>query len=178
MVKAKREKMIKRLLGLAVATMLAMVGALVEASPAAARPYFRVPFHCGQVWSGQTRTNHSPAYAIDFNRADDLGDHVLASQAGTVDIVRDLGNTSYGKYIRINHGDGWTTYYAHLRGFNVSVGQKVYNNTVIGYVGSTGNSSGPHLHFEQRYNGNDVKIRMEGSVALYWGTKNYKRICG
>ncbi|MGB2570197.1 peptidoglycan DD-metalloendopeptidase family protein [Micromonospora citrea] len=156
------------------AAVLLSVGALVlPASPAMAAPTFKVPFPCNQSWTGQTRTNHSPAYAIDFNRTDDLGDPVVASAPGTVDRVTDLGGTSYGKYVRINHGGGYTTYYAHLNGFNVSVGQTVGYGKVIGWVGSTGGSSGPHLHYEQRYNGNDIQIRFNGALALYWGSKTY-----
>jgi len=169
--------MLKRLAGIALASMLAVVGALVEASPAAAKPTFRVPFHCGQVWSGSTRTNHSPLYAVDFNRTDDFGDHVMASAGGTVAVVRNLGDTSYGRYVVINHGNGWSTLYAHLSGFNVSQGQSIGASRVIGYVGNSGNSSGAHLHYEQRYNGNDVKAKFGASTeVLYFGTKNYKRI--
>lgn len=65
---------------------------------------------------------------------------------------------SYGKMIIINHGknaNGQTveTYYAHCSRLNVSVGDNVNENTIIGYVGSTGNSTGPHLHLEVRLNG-------------------------
>ncbi|MCW3841984.1 peptidoglycan DD-metalloendopeptidase family protein [Micromonospora yasonensis] len=157
---------------------LAAVGAvvaaiLVPATPAMAAPTFKVPFPCNQSWSGQTRSDHSPAYAIDFNRTDDLGDPVVASAPGTVDRVTDLGGTSYGKYVRIDHGNGYTTYYAHLSGFNVSVGQTVGYGKVIGYVGSTGGSTGPHLHYEQRLNGSDIQVRFNGALAYYWGTKTY-----
>ncbi|MER5336004.1 peptidoglycan DD-metalloendopeptidase family protein [Micromonospora sp. NPDC002717] len=162
----------KRWLSL-LATGLLAVGALLPAAPAMAAPTFKVPFPCGQSWSGQTRTGHSPAYAIDFNRTDDLGDPVVASAPGTVDRVTDLGGTSYGKYVRINHGSGYTTYYAHLNGFNVSVGQTVGYGKVIGWVGSTGGSTGPHLHYEQRLDGNDIQVRFNGALALYWGTKTY-----
>ncbi|MEU4643109.1 peptidoglycan DD-metalloendopeptidase family protein [Micromonospora sp. NPDC023814] len=162
----------KRWLSL-LATGLLAVGALLPAAPAMAAPTFKVPFPCGQSWSGQTRTGHSPAYAIDFNRTDDLGDPVVASAPGTVDRVTDLGGTSYGKYVRIDHGGGYSTYYAHLNGFNVSVGQTVGYGKVIGWVGSTGGSTGPHLHYEQRLNGNDIQVRFNGALALYWGTKTY-----
>ncbi|MEV1331968.1 peptidoglycan DD-metalloendopeptidase family protein [Micromonospora costi] len=155
------------------AAALLLGSTLVPAAPAMAAPTFKVPFPCGQSWSGQTRSGHSPAYAIDFNRTDDLGDPVVASAPGTVDRVTDLGGTSYGKYVRINHGGGYTTYYAHLNGFNVSVGQSVGYGKVIGWVGSTGGSTGPHLHYEQRLNGSDIQVRFNGSLALYWGTKTY-----
>lgn len=146
---------------------------LVPIGAASAAPTFKVPFPCGQTWSGQTRTNHSPANAIDFNRTDDVNDPVVASAPGTVSVVRDLGGTSYGKYVVIDHGSGWATYYAHLNSFAVSVGQSVGYGTRIGTVGSTGGSTGPHLHYEQRSGGSAVKITFDGAQALYWGTKNY-----
>jgi murein DD-endopeptidase MepM/ murein hydrolase activator NlpD len=154
-------------------TGLLVGGALAPASPALAAPTFKVPFPCGQSWSGQTRSDHSPAYAVDFNRTDDLGDPVVASAPGTVDRVTDLGGTSYGKYVRINHGGGYSTYYAHLNGFNVSVGQTVGYGKVLGWVGSTGGSTGPHVHYEQRLNGSDIQVRFNGTLGLYWGTKTY-----
>ena len=150
-------------------TGLLVGGVLAPASPAMAAPTFKVPFPCGQSWSGQTRSDHSPAYAVDFNRTDDLGDPVVASAPGTVDRVTDLGGTSYGKYVRINHGGGYTTYYAHLNGFNVSVGQTVGYGKVIGWVGSTGGSTGPHLHYEQRLNGNDIQVRFNGALGALLG---------
>jgi len=146
---------------------------ILPASPAAAAPNFKLPFRCGEKWSGQTRTGHSPAYAVDFNRTDDLGDPVAASAPGTVTTVRDLGGTSYGKYVIVSHGGGYSTLYAHLRSFTVSVGDKLDYGTRIGYVGSTGGSTGPHLHYEQRYNGNDIKVRFNGNLAYYWGSKTY-----
>lgn len=68
---------------------------------------------------------------------------------------------SYGYLVIINHGKnekGQTieTYYAHCRKLNVNVGEQVDTNTIIAYVGSTGNSTGPHLHLEIRINGNPV----------------------
>ncbi|WP_241154358.1 peptidoglycan DD-metalloendopeptidase family protein [Staphylospora marina] len=145
-----------------------------------AAPNFSMPFPCNQTWVGETRTNHNPTYAVDLNRANDLGDPVVASAAGKVITVRDLGNTSYGKYVVIDHGGGWTTWYAHLQSFSVSVGQSVKKGQKIGAVGSSGGSTGPHLHYEQRLNGTVQKIKWEGTQILYYGQKNYtsKNSCG
>ena len=162
-----------RWLGATGVAVVAAAGVLLPASSAVAAPTFKVPFPCGQVWSGQTRTNHSPANAVDFNRAGDEGDRVVASASGTVVTVRNLGNTSYGRYVVINHGGGYTTYYAHLQDWTVSVGQSVSRGSTIGHVGSTGGSTGPHLHYEQRSGGTVLKVKFNGTTALYWGTKNY-----
>jgi murein DD-endopeptidase MepM/ murein hydrolase activator NlpD len=147
--------------------------AVPATGPASAAPDFEVPFPCGQVWTGQTRTNHSPARAIDFNRPNDVNDPVASSAAGTVVTVRNLGNDSYGKYVVVDHGGGWRTYYAHLNSFSVSVGQHVSKGSRIGTVGSTGGSTGPHLHYEQRHNGTAVSARFDGNYAYYWGSRNY-----
>lgn len=134
---------------------------------------FQLPFPCNQVWSGQTRENHSPVNSVDFNRDGDDGDTVVASAAGTVTRVENLGSTSYGRWIEISHGSGWTTRYAHLSVQSVSVGQSVNQGQKIGNVGNTGGSTGPHLHFEERLNGTAVRATFNGVTALYFGTKNY-----
>ena len=162
-----------RWIGVLAAGLVTAAGVLLPASVASAAPTFKLPFGCGQVWSGQTRTGHSPANAIDFNRSGDEGDAVRASAGGTVSTVRNLGNESYGRYVVIDHGGGYTTYYAHLQDWTVSVGQSVARGTIIGHVGSTGGSSGPHLHYEQRSGGTAIRIRFNGTLALYWGTRNY-----
>ncbi|RUS99427.1 hypothetical protein DSM107003_00110 [Trichormus variabilis SAG 1403-4b] len=101
-----------------------------------------------QEFTGSTfYTNHT---GIDL--AANLGTRVEAAKNGTV--IRASWDTSgYGNLVVIDHGDGFKTYYAHLNSFSVSVGQQVNINTQIGTVGSTGNSTGPHLHFETRLNG-------------------------
>ena len=62
----------------------------------------------------------------------------------------------YGNFIEVSHDDGTISRYAHCSKLNVSLGQIVKKGQTIGYVGSTGNSTGPHLHFEIKVNGNFV----------------------
>jgi hypothetical protein len=143
-------------------------------------PNFQLPFPCGQVWAGQTRTNHSPVNSIDFNRNDDFGDKVIAAAAGKVTRVENEGNTSYGRWVEIDHGNGYRTRYAHLSVQSVSIGQNVEKGQKIGEVGSTGGSTGPHLHYELRHNGVALKPVFNGTTALFFGTRNYtsKNSCG
>ena len=81
-----------------------------------------------------------------------MGTSILAADSGIATVIPDNGN-GYGNYIMINHGGGRVTLYAHMSGFAVSNGATVTQGQTIGYVGSTGNSTGPHLHFEVRVNG-------------------------
>ena len=76
---------------------------------------------------------------------------IYAAKAGTV-IVSEY-SSSYGHYVVISHGSGNTTLYGHMSSRKVSVGQYVNQGDVIGITGSTGNSTGPHLHFEITENG-------------------------
>jgi len=147
------------------------LSATTDASFASAS--FQVPFPCGQVWAGQSRTDHSPPNAIDFNRTDDFGDTVVAAAAGTVSRVANEGNTSYGRWVEVSHGSGFTTRYAHLSVQSVHVGQAVSRGQKLGEVGSTGGSTGPHLHFEERLNGTAIRASFNGAGALYFGTRNY-----
>lgn len=136
---------------------------------------FQVPFPCSETWTGSTRSGHSPANAVDFNRNPDEGQQVYASAGGTVTTVRDLGGTSYGKYVVITHNGGYQTLYAHLQSFAVSVGDAVTVRTPIGRVGSTGGSTGPHLHYEQRLNGDDVRVRFVNADPVYYGDRSLSR---
>lgn len=98
----------------------------------------RVPFPCGQTWQGQTRTNHSPLRAIDFNRDGDFGDRVTASAAGTVVHRGKMDGTSYGRLVVVRHSNGTATYYAHLSEYRVQHGEQVSKGETLGLVGGSG----------------------------------------
>ena len=91
-------------------------------------------------------TNHK---GIDI--AAPKGTPVYAADGGTVTYAGWM--SGYGYLVRINHGNGYETYYGHNSILTVSVGQHVYKGQQIARVGSTGNSTGNHCHFEVRYNG-------------------------
>lgn len=78
---------------------------------------------------------------------------IYASKSGTV-TTSTYADRSWGNYVVINHGDGYSTLYAHMVSRACSAGQYVNQGDVIGYVGSTGISTGNHLHFNVYYNGN------------------------
>jgi murein DD-endopeptidase MepM/ murein hydrolase activator NlpD len=90
---------------------------------------------------------------IDF--ALPQGTPVLAAADGRVLVAAFLGQDSWGNAVFIDHGNGYSTLYAHLLTYSVGPNQMVTAGTIIGYSGSTGNSSGPHLHFGV-YFGNQI----------------------
>ncbi|WP_155201907.1 M23 family metallopeptidase [Ruthenibacterium lactatiformans] len=91
---------------------------------------------------------------IEYHSGTDIaapnGTQILAAAAGTVTIANgiDLWGGGYGYHIKIDHGNGLETLYAHCSAICVTPGQQVQQGEVIGFVGSTGNSAGNHLHFE------------------------------
>lgn len=100
-----------------------------------------------------------PHRGIDF--AADFGSKIVAALPGTVAVVNNpfegenyaTGGSTYGNYIVVDHGNGLRTLYAHLKNTLVTVGQNVVGGELIALAGSTGNSEGPHLHFEIQYYG-------------------------
>ena len=84
-------------------------------------------------------------HGMDFSAP--RGTPVYATGNGRIKRA-DNRSTGYGNHIRIDHGYGYTSLYAHLYKYNVRVGQRVQRGDIIGYVGSTGRSQGPHLHYE------------------------------
>ena len=87
--------------------------------------------------------------------------NIYAAKSGTV-IVSDY-HYSYGNYVVISHGSGYTTLYAHMSKRLATVGQQVKQGDVIGITGSTGNSTGPHLHFEVVENGQRINPLNDGA---------------
>lgn len=147
-----------------------VVGIPVGAVPSWAQPVtdYEMPFPCGQEWKGTTRSGHSPSpRSIDWNRADDEGDPVVASGPGVVTTAETASNRGYGHHVVVDHGDGESTVYAHLEEVHVVVGQRVDQAAQLGTVGSTGNSTGAHLHYEQRQDGKDVEAWFDGAAFVY-----------
>ena len=94
-----------------------------------------------------------------FHKADDIandiGTQVVAADSGVVTHAS-WDNTGYGNMIMVDHGNGYVTLYAHLSAYSVKLGDHVTRGSQIGLMGSTGHSTGPHLHFEIRKGGVQV----------------------
>ncbi|MFI6642406.1 M23 family metallopeptidase [Streptomyces sp. NPDC050504] len=154
-----------------------LLTAVATATPAQAAPNFKAPFPCGQKW---TYSHHSAEVrqALDFVRSDGggtAGTPVLASAAGTA--TRHSQPSGAGNYVVVDHGGGWKTYYFHLAAYSVGDGAQVAQGQQIGTTGSTGNSSGAHIHYEQLYNGAGQSIVINGqSLAPYPGSYGSKHL--
>ena len=94
------------------------------------------------------------------------GSEIWAAQAGTVITANWYGG--YGKCVMVMHDNGYTTVYGHMSSIAVYNGQTVAQGQVLGYVGSTGNSTGPHLHFEIRSNA-DPNTTYDPESFVYYG---------
>lgn len=99
----------------------------------------------GYRWNAQHK-------GVDIAGVNIYGSDIVASDGGTVKYVK-LHNYGYGYHLLIDHGNGYQTLYAHCSQIYVQAGQQVYAGQPIAAVGSTGDSTGPHLHFEIIYNG-------------------------
>ncbi|HIW63081.1 MAG TPA: peptidoglycan DD-metalloendopeptidase family protein [Candidatus Stackebrandtia excrementipullorum] len=164
----KRPNTLRRrlmLLATAVVTMLATMVVTSPANAAGPRPDFRSPWPCGE--SRQYYHHSSEVYnALDFSLPGgaDFNTPALATAPGTAHVHSGGG---YGNYVVIHHGGGWTTLTAHLHSVSVSHGQYVTTGQEIGRVGSTGNSTGPHLHYEQTADGANQRIILDGVALRY-----------
>jgi murein DD-endopeptidase MepM/ murein hydrolase activator NlpD len=97
--------------------------------------------------------NYGPEH-LGIDLSGNLGDPIYAADGGTVAWVGLNPDTpNYGLMVVVDHGNGWMTLYGHLNTMYVRCKQTVLKGTVIGAMGTTGRSSGPHLHFEMWHNG-------------------------
>ncbi|PIR76177.1 MAG: peptidase M23 [Candidatus Magasanikbacteria bacterium CG10_big_fil_rev_8_21_14_0_10_42_10] len=123
------------------------------------KPFLKAPLKFSRISSGYSTARFHPVIgrttthlAIDY--AAPIGTPIMATGDGTV--IRASWNGGYGNFIAIRHNDTWDTHYAHLSKYAVKAGNKVSQGDIIGYVGSTGWSTGPHVHYEMVKNG--VKV--------------------
>lgn len=120
---------------------------------------FKLPIHTSFRWSSDYGSRIDPIKNVQsFHTGTDMacptGTPIYASMSGTV-VYTGISNV-FGKYVIIDHGNGYKTLYAHMSKIIATKGQFVGQNTKIGLVGSTGYSTGPHLHFTVYKNGNLV----------------------
>lgn len=131
------------------------------------------PSYCTYITSRQGPRIHPISGQYKNHGGTDIGasygSSIYAADAGVVTTSADGYNGGYGNYVIIDHGNGMTTLYAHMSSRAVSVGQSVSAGQVIGYVGSTGASTGPHLHFEMYINGS----RIDPQTRYSWISFSY-----
>ena len=132
----------------------------VSKSPTILRQNFGFPEYIGYflrpILGGYNAraTRNNPHGLHGYNGIDlatDYGSTIMASAEGTVIRAKSTGwNGGYGKYVVLTHPNGTQTLYAHMSSILVEIGQRVVQGATIGYVGSTGNSTVSHVHFEIR----------------------------
>jgi murein DD-endopeptidase MepM/ murein hydrolase activator NlpD len=120
-------------------------------NPGAGNWVWPAPSDTSHLLSGNNFSSWHPGVDI----LELLGWPILAADRGVV-AYAGWSAVGYGNLVVINHLNGWETRYAHLSEIDVQCGDDVVGGQRIGFAGSTGNSTGPHLHFEMRYNGSPV----------------------
>ena len=108
--------------------------------------------------------NGEGAFHMGVDISAEVGEPVLAPADGVVDFADFMGG--YGRAIVLEHGNGVATRYGHLSGFAVVAGQRVHRGDTIGYVGSSGRSTGPHLHYEVRIG--DTPVNPYKYLRMTW----------
>ena len=144
------------------------VGGMGDASAiAGGRFAYPLPGHTWDTYPGHN--------GIDISFANCYGEPVYAVASGTVRYTQDGwtpalgvgGMWSFGNSVFIEHGDGWISAYGHLSALAAASGETVTQGQLIGYIGSTGNSTGPHLHLALYHNG-DAGIGGQNFAELAW----------
>lgn len=144
------------------------VGGMGDASAIAdGRFAYPLPGHTWDTYPGHN--------GIDISFANCYGEPVYAVASGTVRYTQDGwtpalgvgGMWSFGNSVFIEHGDGWISAYGHLSALAAASGETVTQGQLIGYIGSTGNSTGPHLHLALYHNG-DAGIGGQNFAELAW----------
>ena len=131
------------------------------------------PSYCTYITSRQGPRTHPITGEYKNHGGTDIGasygSAIMAADSGTVVKSSDGWNGGWGNFVMIDHGNGMQTLYAHMSSRAVSVGQTVSRGQTIGYVGSTGMSTGAHLHFEMYVNGSriDPETRYPGISFTY-----------
>jgi len=109
------------------------------------------------IWPASGRiTQRYLAWHKGIDIANKSGGSILAADSGKVVVAGWLDNAGYGNRVMVDHGNGYQTLYAHLSKISVRVGQSVKRGDMLGLMGSTGRSTGTHLHFEIRTAGGNV----------------------
>ena len=124
------------------------------------------PVH-GPVTSGfgdrQDPVNGEGSYHSGIDFRGKAGEQIFATAAGTV--TKAFRNGSFGNFVEIDHQNGYTSSYAHLKKFVITEGSQVKRGDLIGLVGNTGRSTGPHLHYEVHYQGKPINPMKYMQVA-------------
>ena len=166
-----QNRVVRLLLVVATATAGLTGLANVTSAPAEAEtnavlaPGFQLPIPCGLRWTTSTHSGHADADMLDMVSAGGTtaGTPVLASAGGYVS--SSFYSSSGGEMIVIDHGGGWQTRYLHMSRRIVFQGANVVQGQQIGNVGSTGQSTGAHLHFEQKLNGAVLQASINGHLV-------------
>lgn len=112
---------------------------------------FAVPVQNATITSRYGWRKNGTEFHTGLDLAANIGTPITVAESGIVTCARWSGN--YGYLVKVQHAGGYETYYAHCSRFNVKVGDEVKKGDVIAFIGSTGKSTGPHVHLEIRYEG-------------------------
>lgn len=134
--------------------------------------FVRMPLDFGRISSGFNPNRRHPVLnTIRAHKGTDYAAprHTPIKATGSGKVIFSGWSKGYGRTVIIDHGNGYTTLYAHMQNIHAKKGQKVQQSTVIGTVGTSGLATGPHVHYEFRVNGqykNPATVALPGALAL------------